>query len=456
VDEEEHPTRAAGGAAEDPETENEDAGESNATAAARRKAKELGIDLSQVEGTGAGGRIVFQDVKKTGQWRMVSLEGLVEREKRRIDAAEKAEKERQPARKPSHTLITELMPDRYPNRAQVLWAVRISILVVVALVILTLIGLPLGATLWDWLDLLIVPVVLAVGGYLFTRAENSRTEKLAGQRAQDQALQTYLEQISQLLADKDRPLHRAAPGDHLSTVTRAWTLSVLPQLDGRRKNRVIHFLRELGLIYKDSRIVDLSGADLRKALLSGAHLSNIDLSHCFLQDAHLRGAHLNGADLYRANLSDTDLRDAYLRGANLNGADMGLADLSGADLTNAQLSSAQLHGARLYEAKLSSAHLSSAVLGGANLYHATLSGADLRDTNLRDAYLRGADLSNADLYGAKGVTKGKLQHQGTILEGATMPDGQTLRSDKTPNGPTFDDRLKSKGGGEAEENGVPS
>jgi hypothetical protein len=30
-------------------------------------------------------------------------------------------------------------------------------------------------TLWDWLSLLIVPAVLAVGGFLFTRSENQRT-----------------------------------------------------------------------------------------------------------------------------------------------------------------------------------------------------------------------------------------------------------------------------------------
>jgi hypothetical protein len=35
-------------------------------------------------------------------------------------------------------------------------------------------GLP-KQTLWDWLSLLIVPAVLALGGYLFTRSENQRT-----------------------------------------------------------------------------------------------------------------------------------------------------------------------------------------------------------------------------------------------------------------------------------------
>ncbi len=59
--------QGAGGGTEDPETENEDPGEPNATDAARRKAEALGLDLSQVEGTGAGGRILLRDVKKAAQ-----------------------------------------------------------------------------------------------------------------------------------------------------------------------------------------------------------------------------------------------------------------------------------------------------------------------------------------------------------------------------------------------------
>src|SRR5215213_8284559 len=75
-------------------------------------------------------------------------------------------------------------------------------------------------TLWDWLDLLIVPIVLAIGGYLFTRSESQRTQEaadqqrtldreLADERRQDDMLQAYLDGMSELLSDEKRPLHRA-------------------------------------------------------------------------------------------------------------------------------------------------------------------------------------------------------------------------------------------------------
>ena len=59
--------QGAGGDTEDPEAGGEVAGEPKATDAARRKADELGIDLSQVEGTGAGGHILVGDVKRTAK-----------------------------------------------------------------------------------------------------------------------------------------------------------------------------------------------------------------------------------------------------------------------------------------------------------------------------------------------------------------------------------------------------
>jgi hypothetical protein len=52
---------------EDRGAEDEDTGEVNATDAARRKAGELGVDLSEVRGTGSNGRILVKDVERTAR-----------------------------------------------------------------------------------------------------------------------------------------------------------------------------------------------------------------------------------------------------------------------------------------------------------------------------------------------------------------------------------------------------
>ncbi len=45
----------------------EGGGGAGATEAARKKAEELGVDLSQIEGTGAGGRVLVKDVLKAAR-----------------------------------------------------------------------------------------------------------------------------------------------------------------------------------------------------------------------------------------------------------------------------------------------------------------------------------------------------------------------------------------------------
>lgn len=47
--------------------EAEDAGEVDATDAARRKAGQLGVKLSEVRGTGSNGRVLIKDVEKAAR-----------------------------------------------------------------------------------------------------------------------------------------------------------------------------------------------------------------------------------------------------------------------------------------------------------------------------------------------------------------------------------------------------
>jgi hypothetical protein len=75
-------------------------------------------------------------------------------------------------------------------------------------------------------------------------AQRERELEVESQRAQDEALQAYLDQISKLLLDKQRPLQRSREGELVRTVARARTLTALTRLDGSRRRSVLQFVYE--------------------------------------------------------------------------------------------------------------------------------------------------------------------------------------------------------------------
>jgi len=227
-----------------------------------------------------------------------------------------------------------------------------------------------GKTVWNWMELLMVPLALAVIGLAFSvqqdarqqRVENQRAEaerELAVQRAQDEALQTYLDQMSTLLLEKD--LRDSEAGSEVRTLALARTHTVLERLDPSRKSELMQFLLEADLVEglggRDP-IIELGTADLK-----GANLTGAVMPFAYLSGANLRGADLGGIILSDANLSDADLRDI-----NLTRPD--------------------------------------------------------QKAFLRRAHLLGADLSGANLRGAEGFTNEEIEQEASSLEGATMPNGQ--------------------------------
>jgi len=238
-----------------------------------------------------------------------------------------------------------------------------------------------GKTFWDFLELLIVPAALAIGVYWLNRAQRKRELQIENQRAQDEALQAYIDSMEKLLLDKE--LRSSKEDSEVRLLARARTLTVLPGLDSHRKGSVLQFLYELGLLSsaKGEAIVRLNGADFEGLVPQGISMlgpwerRGVGTS----QKVHLdKGANLIGATLEEANL-----RKANLENARLNDANLAFADLSEANLT----------------------------------------GASLRGAHLIVLYFEGA-----------------------IVKDTIMPDGQILRGDKTPNGPTLEDWLKDNTG----------
>ena len=317
-------------------------------------------------------------------------------------------------------------------------------------------------TLWDLLQLLIVPIALAGIGFFFTMQQDVRQQKIEDRRVQQAqeienerakqaqeieelraehaTLQAYLDQMGTLLLDRN--LRGADETSNVGRLARARTLVVLDALESERQERVLRFLVETELIQTIS--------------LKYARLENIELPHRIL----LRGVDLQQAELKGANLAYADLRGTYLAGAHLEDA----------HLKEARLEEANLSGAFLERANLSEAHLANVDLSnaaelwkhstdlmqerGAGLGHANLSGADLRDANLSSASLESANLEGANLEGAN-LESANLESAN--LKGANVTDEQldqakSLKGATMPNGQTYEEWHKSKGGGDKEVN----
>jgi uncharacterized protein YjbI with pentapeptide repeats len=273
---------------------------------------------------------------------------------------------------------SELTKDASQIRAALLLSLRVAEVLITACLLGLLLYL-LGKSIWDLLELLIIPAFLAVIALKFSQAEREAKDKIAKDGQQEAVLQAYFDQMTELSLEKglstSRP-HATPEENDVRHIARARTLTVVRRLNGEQKGLLVRFLYQSKLIQKGKQSIDLSGADLSQADLSGSELEGN-------RDRTFTGyLTLSGAQLFGVNLTDADLSEAKLSEANLV-----MADLTRANLTDAQLMF-----------------------------------ADLRSAILTGADLSGANLLGANLSGATGLSQKQLSQTASIKD-AVMPDG---------------------------------
>jgi hypothetical protein len=213
-------------------------------------------------------------------------------------------------------------------------------------------------TLWDLMELLIIPVVLSVGAYLFSRAERARELRINAEQSKrdreaalDQtreiALQTYFDRMTELIIEKK--LRESKSDDEVRAIARIRTLTVLEQLDGMRRGILLKFLYESGLIFRKHKddngiekepVIKMRGANLGDVIMMGGKFENIDLA-----GARLRKSYWIDTDFENAMLIDTDFTEANFVNAWMVCVELNKANLVGALFTLTKLRNANLCGA---------------------------------------------------------------------------------------------------------------
>ena len=285
-------------------------------------------------------------------------------------------------------------------------------------------------TFWHVVGAVVIPLsgglLIVWVGSLFNRHQREREEAVENKQAQDSALQSYLDQMSDLLVNQH--LRSLPSGSDIHRLAEARTSEVLLGLDGDRKRRPLKLVYGLGLIKNGTNAGETDGTllDLQNLSLDHADLTELTLRKASLRFADLRGANLQGADL-----SGSDLTYADLRGANLTNADLSHANLSGANLLpydeedparlslhnlkDHALPSDKLLGSlaeqqeeqRLVNLERPQSRIGRRLSIRLDRLTRTMAVAftDLTDTKLEGANLTGAILANADLREVRGLTQ---------------------------------------------------
>lgn len=294
-----------------------------------------------------------------------------------------------------------------------------------------------GKTLWDWIQLLVIPIILAILAYYLSSSQRDRELAIAQIEKGERALQNYFDYMTKLLIEQEYSDEELFEG--ASRLIRARTLATLDMLDGKQKGYLLRFLIETDLLNREQpflnmRRANLSGLVLEPGLYSNCNLDVTNLDNAILAWCTFQDIHMTSTSLMDADLEKTDLTSANLDYILLCRSDLFRANLSKARMIKANLQDANLEEAHLVETVLSRANFRGANLGRVNAKGADFSSSDLSFTNLKKANLEEADLTHVNFYAANlrnanltnanltdsNITKRQL-HQAKSFQGAKLP-----------------------------------
>ena len=318
----------------------------------------------------------------------------------------------------------------------------------------------------EWLKLLIslaTPVIIAGGAwitnnYLKNRDEKRLTQerKIATEKEQQTIIKDYLEEITSLsLNDQwptesenlneednnpDRQDDRQLLENNIQKITNpdsyslmeflktlnkikvvsianAFTLTVLNELNGDKKEYIIKFLNDSGFL----KILLLESADLSKSklinidftkrYLGGVNFDNANLSYSKFTGSYLIGVKFVGANLHIASLNKAYLFTGQLNKAQLYKTDLSQTTFNMTDLSEAKLSEAKFGFTAFIEANLSQADFSTGIIEktdnseevkfkAATIYSTVFKKNNLSQANFAKAILRQVYFEKANLSGA--------------------------------------------------------
>ncbi|MBD2308628.1 pentapeptide repeat-containing protein [Chroococcidiopsis sp. FACHB-1243] len=213
--------------------------------------------------------------------------------------------------------------------------------------------------LWDWMQLLILPILVATGSFLIGNQVDRREAKQTDLRKQQEILRLYFDQMKTYT---DRPYVRSLlrklteirgeivftdrqleeiekiqinANPDLQTV-KSLTYTILKELDSERKSQVFRYLYDIGLIRLE--IPSTGNKKIGEKEVKCTRPSRtVGNKYVFESAIQLENANFEGVDLSKRNLTKANFCKMRLNQANLSESNLTLANINGADLTRVNL-----------------------------------------------------------------------------------------------------------------------
>ncbi|WP_020412912.1 pentapeptide repeat-containing protein [Microbulbifer variabilis] len=285
-----------------------------------------------------------------------------------------------------------------------------------------------GRSLWDWLQLLIVPVVLLIGGWYLSDLIERRQEKSEDKKYQRTELRHYLDAMNKLLVDYDLKCVDYAFSEYCISLSdkdkervnsayqsaMAMTASVIHILDGPLNSLVLSYLSKIKIkkLITDGDV--FRGLSLKKAKLFRLKLDNINLSDADLSQINMYTSSLNSGNLSKVNfsravISDTTFNDALFLNVDFSQATIIDSSFDGAKIGDfimdirfensfkeANIYNTGFEGAAIVGADFSGAKIESVSFDRAFMYGDTsFSKASVSYTSFKEADVSNVNFSNA-------------------------------------------------------------
>lgn len=201
-------------------------------------------------------------------------------------------------------------------------------------------------TLWDWLDLLIVPVSIGVVGWIYKEYEKSKEERRIKEDKYNDILDSYFKNISDLILNSN--LTKNKKNKKSKKIARTRTIIALEELDGERKGQILQFLRETKLLKK----IDILGANfsegdfeglvLRNQIIKGVNFKNSNFDNSYLDGTQFISCDLDSCSFSNSSLKNVDFNYSKLNNSTIRNTDVTTVKFEGAELNNVDLRSTNI------------------------------------------------------------------------------------------------------------------